>query len=377
MKKLVILLSTLSLVLLTGCIPGLTESDEAEDNYIETILTREELADLVEEMMPETQVNTIVDIDDFQTQLANVVSESRSGVLGIVSITPDGSGSGSAVIYKKEANKYFLVTNDHVIENATNLVVVFEKNGLLYEIGDEYIEVLGSDPVTDLAVITVNSLEDFSVVPLANSYDIQLGEFAIAIGNPLGLEYYGTVTLGIISGLARYVQDGAFNATLLQHDAAISPGNSGGALLNINGELIGINNMKLVDSVVSNIGFAIPSNTVKRIVADLEDDGIVTRPFLGISTSALVNLCSDIPGVCVTVQSGGAAEAAGLESGDTIIGYKTKEMDDFVTTRNFNDLKEAILNSKVGDVIQVKYIREGVERISEEATLKVHPDDLD
>ena len=195
------------------------------------------------------------------------------------------------------------------------------------------------------------------------------------IGNPLGFEYYGTVTSGIISGLARYVNDDTFDATLLQHDAAISPGNSGGALLNSNGELIGINNMKIVLDDVSNIGFAIPSNTVERIVTDLEDDGEITRPYLGISTYAQINACGLDYGVCVTVQPGGAADNAGLIDDDVIIGYKHQDETEFVYVYNFNDLKEAILNSKVGDTIIIKYVRDGVEYDSTPTELGVHPDD--
>lgn len=376
MKKLIAVLLLSSMVFLTGCLPSLDDETD-NDKYIETSLTREQLEALVEELMPEAEVNTIVDLSEFQDQLTDIIEEASTGVLGILNSTLEGSASGSGVVYKKEANKYYLVTNHHVIENAELLTVVYEKDGLLYEINDNFIEVLGSDPVTDLAVLTFNSLEDFAVVPLADSYDIELGEIAIAIGNPLGLEYYGTVTMGIVSGLARYVADGAFNATLLQHDAAISPGNSGGALLNLNGELIGINNMKVIDDNVSNIGFAIPSNTVKRITDDLEEFGEVIRPYLGISTVAQINLCNDGPGVCVSVQEGGAADKALLEDGDTIIGYKTMDMEDYIEINNFNDLKEAILNSKVGDTISIKYIRGGIEYVSLDTELEVHPDDLD
>jgi serine protease Do len=374
MKKILLLVTIFTGVILTGCIP--TTEEVKEDKYIESSLTREQIIALIEELTPEAEVNTIVDISDFQDQLTSIVGEARNGVLGILNTSDFGQSSGSGVIYKKEANLYYLVTNHHVVDGANFLTIVYEKDGLLYEISNEYVELLGSDPVTDLAVLTFNSLEDFTVIPLADSYEIELGEIAIAIGNPLGLEYYGTVTMGIISGLARYVQDEEFNATLLQHDAAISPGNSGGALLNINGELIGINNLKIVDQDVSNIGFAIPSNTVKRITADLEDDGIVTRPYLGILTIAQINVCNDGPGVCVSVQVDGAAYDAGLVDGDTIIGYKTIEMDNFIEINNFNDLKEAILNSKVGDTIVIKYIREGVEYTSDEAELNTHPDDI-
>ena len=133
--------------------------------------------------------------------------------------------------------------------------------------------------------------------------------------------------------------------------------------------------MKIILEYVSNIGFAIPSTSVKRIVADLEDDGIIVRPYLGILTFAQVNVCGTDYGVCVDVQAGGAAEAAGLEDGDTIIGYKNSTYDDFRDILNFNDLKEAILNSQVGEEVQLKYIRDGEIEISEVATLGTHPDD--
>ena len=234
---------------------------------------------------------------------------------------------------------------------------------------------LGADPVTDLAVLKFTSTESFSVIPLSDSYDLALGEFVYAIGNPLGYDYYGTVTMGVVSGLARFVNDGTFDATLLQHDAAISPGNSGGALVNINGELVGINNMKLVQDFVSGINFAIPSNTVKRVVEDLEDDGIVTRPYLGISTYATVNVCGLDYGVCVDVQPLGAAEDAGLQNGDVIVGYKTQDMSEFLDIYNFNDLREAILNSAVGDEVVLRYYRDGTIYESDPAVLNVHPDD--
>jgi serine protease Do len=210
---------------------------------------------------------------------------------------------------------------------------------------------------------------------MTNSYDLELGQFVFAVGNPLGFEYYGTVTMGIISGTTRYVDDGDFSATLIQHDAAISPGNSGGALLNLNGELIGINNMKIVDDLVTGIGFAIPANTVRRIVTDLEDDGIVTRPYLGISTNALTNNCGLQFGVCIRVLDGGAALAAGLIDDDVIIGYMNADMTEFLVINNFNDLKEAILNSSVGENITIRYIRDSEVFVSDEVILGTHPDD--
>ncbi len=391
MKKILILIVSFVFVFSLSACTGLLEPDQntmTESELRELIVeiindesvdkesyTQEELQLLIESLLPEEKYTTTYDIESFQTAIVNMLSEVRRGVLGVSVMTTEGGGSGSGVIYKKEGTDYYMVTNDHVVEDATSINIVYEKNGLLFEISSSNIELLGADPVTDLAVLKFSSNEDFSVVPFSDSYSLELGEFVYAIGNPLGYDYYGTVTMGVVSGLARFFNDGDFDATLLQHDAPISPGNSGGALVNINGELVGINNMKLVQDYVSGINFAIPSNTVKRVVEDLEDDGIVTRPYLGISTYATVNVCGLDYGVCVDVQPLGAAEAAGLENGDVIVGYKTQFMDDFLDVYNFNDLREAILNSSVGDEIMLRYYRNGTIYESDVATLDIHPDD--
>jgi len=348
----------------------INEQSVDKDSY-----TQEELQALIESLLPENTYETTYELDAFQDAVISMLAEVRDGVLGVSVTTADGGGTGSGVVYKREGNEYYMVTNEHVVEGATQITIVYEKNGLLFEISSSFIELLGADPVTDLAVLKFTSTESFSVIPLSDSYDLALGEFVYAIGNPLGYDYYGTVTMGVVSGLARFVNDGTFDATLLQHDAAISPGNSGGALVNINGELVGINNMKLVQDFVSGINFAIPSNTVKRVVEDLEDDGIVTRPYLGISTYATVNVCGLDYGVCVDVQPLGAAEDAGLQNGDVIVGYKTQDMSEFLDIYNFNDLREAILNSAVGDEVVLRYYRDGTIYESDPAVLNVHPDD--
>lgn len=373
MRKYSLILIVVFTAVMTACVPVYSEPG---DDVIDTAYTEEELREIINDLLPETQTTTVYDLQSFEEAVIDMVDGVRNGVVGVVNNAGTGISTGSGVIYKNIDNVYYVVTNDHVVSSAISLSIVYERNGLLFEIPDDRIELLGTDPTTDLAVLTFTSDGDyFSVIPMADSYQLQVGQFVFAIGNPLGFDYYGTLTMGVVSGLARYVKEGDFDATLLQHDAAISPGNSGGALVNMNGELIGINNMKLVQEDVSNIGFAIPSNTVKRIVDDLEDDGNITRPYLGISTSAQVNVCGLSYGVCITVQNGGAAEAAGLEDGDVIIGYKTSIMQDFIDIYNFNDLREAILNSSVGETVIIKYVRNGSEYVSEETTLNVHPDD--
>ncbi len=372
LKKLLYVVIAVLVISLSACVPVYEGSDP---DVIDTAYTEEELIEIIEDLMPEAETSTTYTLDEFEGAVKSMIQQVHDGVIGIVNESSLGYGTGSGVVYKSDNDTYYVVTNEHVVADYDTLTVVYERNGLLFEVADENITVLGMDPVTDLAVLTFTSSEDFPVIPIADSYEVEIGQFAFAIGNPLGFEYYGTVTMGVISGLARYVQNAEFDATLLQHDAAISPGNSGGALININGELIGINNMKLVTDNVSNIGFAIPSNTVQRIIEDLEDDGIITRPYLGISTYAQVNACGLDYGVCVTVEPGGAADAAGLEDGDVIIGYKTGDMDEFLDIYNFNDLREAILNSNVGDSVTMEYIRNGSEYVSDTATLNVHPDD--
>lgn len=382
MKKLILIVTLALGVLLSGCS---FDTPEYPDTY-----TEEELRALIEELVPDVEVETSYDLSSFENAITQMTELSRSGVLGLQVTSEIRSGSGSGVIYKKEGSTYYMVTNAHVVVHsqielvgdiATEVYyesleqeIIYELNGILFVI-DETVNLIGYDITTDLAVLTFESDKDFAVIPMVDSYDLELGQFVFAVGNPLGFEYYGTITMGIISGKTRYVDDGDFSATLIQHDAAISPGNSGGALLNLNGELIGINNMKIVDDLVTGIGFAIPSNTVKRIVEDLEDDGIVTRPFLGISTNALVNNCGEEFGVCIRVITGGAAEAAGLIDDDLIIGFKNSDSSEFVDIFNFNDLREAILNSSVGESISIRYIRDGEVEISDEVILGTHPDD--
>jgi len=382
MKKLLFAVTLILTISLAGCyLP--TETDEnlittSELNEIIDAAVAEAVAEyqvndlnnlseadllaLIEQKIPEATVDTTYDLASFEQAINNMIAEVKTGVVGILASNDTTAGSGSGVIYKRDGTNYYLVTNHHVVENATVITVVYEKNGMLFEISSEYVTLLGEDPTTDLAVIMFESDEDFAVLPFADSYEIELGDIVFAIGNPLGFEYYGTVTMGVISGLSRYVNDdevGGFDATLLQHDAAISPGNSGGALLNTNGELIGINNMKIVNDDVTSIGFAIPSNTVQRIVTDLEDDGELSTPYLGISTYAQVNVCGLDFGVCITVLEGMPAEAAGLEDDDVIVGYLNDGETEYHVINNFNDLREAILNSSVGETISIQYVRGG------------------
>ncbi len=364
--------------------PTLTESEiiNLVESYLPNELTRDELIAIIEASLPEDRYTTIYDFEDFE----NTVTEMIERVSRSVIYVQTSSGSGSGVIYKREGDTYYVVTNHHVIreelekpnENQRNINVYYERNGLLNIIETSDTRTVGGDATTDIAVFTFTSPnQSFPVAQFGDSSVIKPGQFVYALGNPLGFQYYGTVTQGVVSGTTRYYNpiNDAFNAVVIQHDAPMSPGNSGGALVDLSGKIIGINFAKIIDSVAANIGFAIPSNTVERIVTILEEQGSIQRPFLGISADVYFNVCNVDFGVCVNVIQGGAAANAGLIDGDVIIGFKLEGEETFTEILNFHDLREAILNLQVGDRVIIQYIRNSITYSSSPTELDVHPDD--
>ena len=235
---------------------------------------------------------------DVTSQVTEVVEKVSPGVVGVTNIQlgadfwqqQDGNeqGTGSGVIYKIEDEYAYVVTNYHVIEGADTVEVV-----LADEINIEA-EVLGSDMFSDLAVLRMDSEDVNTIVEMGSSDQLKVGEPAIAIGNPLGHMFSGSVTLGVISGTQRTIpvdfdMDGRadWQAEVIQTDAAINPGNSGGALINIDGQLIGINSMKINQTAVEGIGFAIPIDSARPLIQELEETGEVVRPYLGIEIYSL------------------------------------------------------------------------------------------
>lgn len=277
------------------------------------------------------------------------------------------SGSGSGVVYKTEGNKAYIVTNNHVVDGADELEVMLASGKKVKA------ELVGTDPLTDLAVITMDKKNATTVTTFGDSDKLKQGETVIAIGNPLGLDLYGSVTTGVISGTERTVPsdingDGIpdWNAEVLQTDAAINPGNSGGALINLAGQTIGINSMKIAESSVEGLGFSIPINTAIPIIEELEAKGEVERPSIGVSLIDLSNipafyqeqalsLPEDITeGVIVgEVESGSAADKAGLEQYDVIVEMGGKKVADAV------ELRKVLYSNKVGDKVKVKVYRSG------------------
>lgn len=259
-----------------------------------------------------------------------------------VQLTERGTGSG--VIYDKAG---YIATNNHVVEGASEIIVSLPDgrsfNG----------KVLGADPVTDLAVVKINA-ENLSVAEFGDSDTLQVGEPAIAIGNPLGLEFRGSVTAGVISALNRSIELGERKYNLIQTDAAINPGNSGGALVNADGEVIGINSAKVAVSGVEGMGFAIPVNTAKPILDELANKGRVARPYLGASLmdsdiAKRYGFEIDLHGgiFLVKVVPDSPASKAGIRAGDIIISFNGTKV------KTALDLRTELNKCKVGDNIEV------------------------
>lgn len=252
-------------------------------------------------------------------------------------------GTGSGIIIDSDGH---IVTNNHVVEGSNDLIVVLQDGKELNA------KIIGRDAQTDLAVIQVEE-KNLPYAELGDSSNLEVGELAVAIGSPMGTDYAGSVTAGIISGLNRKIFLGDKNMTLIQTDAAINPGNSGGALVNSQGKVVGINTLKLVESQVEGMGFAIPINEAKPIIQQLIENKKVSRPYMGITGSTVDEKTAkqyNVPqGVLVRdVVSGSGAHKAGLLRGDIITKIDDKKID------TIDQLVELIRTHKVGDTLKVE-----------------------
>ena len=258
------------------------------------------------------------------------------------------SGAGSGVIYTQDG---YIITNNHVVEGAQKITVKLAS-------GEEYpASLVGADPQTDVAVIKI---EADNLVPavLGNSDNVQVGESVIAVGNPLGT-LGGTVTNGIISGMNRSINVQGREMTLMQTNAAVSPGNSGGGLFNASGELIGIVNAKSAGDNAEGLGFAIPVNTANRVAQDLIENGYVTgRPVMGITVRDILDPQTAVQfgvtsmGVYIdTVQPGSGADLAGLKPGDRILSVGGKLVE------QSSDVINVLSQYTAGDSVEIQAAR--------------------
>lgn len=295
-------------------------------------------------------------------------SKSNSGKL-------ETASEGSGVIYKKDGDSAYVVTNNHVVAGSNSLEVILS-NGKKMQAS-----IVGTDATTDLAVLKISSKNINSVASFGNSNDIAAGQDVLAIGSPMGSEYANTVTKGIISAKKRTLKVSSGNdssadssssttTNVIQTDAAINSGNSGGPLINMAGQVIGINSMKLSSngegSSVEGMGFAIPSNEVVQVINQLIKHGKVQRPTLGISMINLSNVTSDsqknvlkLPSsvntgvVVMSVSSDSDARNAGIKKYDVITKFGDSKI------RSTGDLKSSLYRYKVGQEVKVTYYRGG------------------
>lgn len=322
---------------------------------------------------------------DVKTDTTSVVDKVSDSVVGVVvyqntsnnifgfngssSSSESQSGSGSGVVYDQTGKYTYIITNHHVIDGANKVQVVFS-NG-------EYVdaEVVGSDEYSDVAILRCQPSFDVSVIDLGDSDLLDKGETVLAIGSPLGIQYSGTVTQGIVSATDRTVSvdlndDNVddWDMNVIQTDAAINPGNSGGALVNMKGELVGITNMKFSDESVEGMGFAIPINDVITVAEQIRSNGKVSHPVIGISGVSLndyssyefqrygVKVSVDEGIYVVKVTSDGAANKAGIQQGDVIVKLDGKD----ITT--YKSFLTALYSHKAGDKVKVVVNRSGSEK---------------
>ena len=316
---------------------------------------------------------------DVNTDVTDIVEKVADSVVGVTNLktisdpwspeeTRQETGSGWRVIYKKQGDKAYIVMNRHVVEGAQELEITFDDGSKTAG------KIVGGDMWTDLAVIEIDAKVVKTVIDFGDSDALKRGETVMAIGNPLGLGFSGSVTVGVVSGKDRSIpidfdENGTVDwfADVLQTDAAINPGNSGGALINLAGQLIGINSMKISEATVEGIGLAIPINLAIPIIDQLEKHGEVNRPTMGVTLLDLrsipaqqqremLKLPVDVTdGVVINeVMINSPAQIAGVKQYDVIVEMDGEKIEDMVS------LRKHLYNSKeVGDTMQMKVYRDG------------------
>lgn len=310
--------------------------------------------------LPEITPPTI----DGTEPIADIYEKMKDTVVFVSNYSDEStlSSTGSGVFISSDG---YIVTNYHVIENAVKVTV------RLYGSDEEHrTTVVGGDKRTDLAVLKLNG-GTYHAAALGSSASLRVGQYVVAIGNPLGYEYADSVTHGVISGLNRAVDEKGIRQRLLQTDCPINPGNSGGPLFNMKGEVIGITSLKEVYTTgeegqipVDNIGFAIPSDTVKSIALTLISKGKIERGALGITAQTNVRNNNEDGVKVVEVTAGSPAAKAGLKKGDIIRAI------DGVEVKKMEDLSEQLSYKSVGQTVTIRFDR-GTKEMTVNVTLTV------
>ena len=316
------------------------------------------------QIVQEVVEREVVTQEEARIDAINRVSPAIVGVVNFARNTTQGEGSG--IVYKTEGKDAYIVTNQHVIDSGDYFEVVFS-NGDRAEA-----TLIGSDIYTDLAVLKVSNVEVEAVAEFGNTEDLQIGQTVIAIGNPLGLDFAGSATSGIVSGKDRVISVDLngdnyddWEMTVLQTDTAINPGNSGGALINLDGKVVGINSMKIATSSVEGMSFSIPTYVALPIITDLETYGEVRRPQLGVyiqemsmipdRLKEILNIPTDQKtGVFIyEVFEGGLAEKMGIKAGDIITAVNGEEVEDTMAFR------KKLYSMREGDTLELTVLQDG------------------
>lgn len=357
--------------LLVGVVlPGFTDNEQATESAVNGTSTTEASNNVqnVSHIVTTDVTETVEQTSGAVVGVSNLQKAQLNPFMPAAESEAQEAGVGSGVIYKKDGESAYIVTNNHVVEGAEQVVVTLADETELEA------EVLGTDAWTDLAVLKVAGDKIETVAEFGDSSVLKAGEPVIAIGNPLGLQFSGSVTTGVVSGTERLIpidinQDGKedWQSEVLQTDAAINPGNSGGALINSQGQVIGINSMKIAQDAVEGIGLAIPINSAIPIIEDLESKGEVERPSIGVGILDLndipqqyreseLKLPADVEGgvVVQSVADGSGAAKAGIKAYDVIV-----EMDG-EAVNSVMELRQHLYNeSEVGDTLKMKVYRDG------------------
>lgn len=320
-----------------------------------------------------TKNKTISETKVTDEAMEDAIKKVYDSVLCIEVMNSDGSvlSTGTGFVYSKDSKYGYVLTNAHVVSSGNNIVGVLSNNNTTS------LTVLGSDTYTDLAVLRMDVKDVLGVASIGNSKNTSVGNTVFTVGSPMGSTYAGTVTKGILSGKDRLIETSTSNSNslasesyivkVLQTDAAISPGNSGGPLVNLAGDVIGITSLKLVDEQVEGMGFAIPIEDAMNYVDTLAQGKAIERPLVGVQILDLtnkytlyrygINVDSSIKSgvILIKVNSGYPASDAGLKDGDIV----TKIDGEDVTT--VSEFKYQLYQHKIGDTIEVTYYRDGKE----------------
>lgn len=307
---------------------------------------------------------TVVD-----TGIAESVDKIKDAVVVIETYVDGGlTSTGTGFVYQTDGDDAYIMTNHHVIEKQDDIKITFSDDS------ETYAKLVGSDAYADIAVLKVSKDSIKAVAELGKTNGLRVGDTVFTLGSPMGIEYRGTVTRGILSGMNRLVPVDDYIMNVMQTDAAINPGNSGGPLCNINGEVIGINSLKIVEDRVEGIGFAIPIEDALKYASDIRDKGSVSRPYVGVSminatsTMQLMNagirLDRDITEgvVVVEVEKDSPADKAGFLKEDVIVKVSNKKVVDVA------EFRYELYMHDPGEEIVLEVIRNG-KTIKLEVTL--------